>query len=297
MKAFPGNSSEQNPDLQQLTFLATPHEMDVLEHAFDGLALAFSVNALDDEAGKHRVEILCDAADAPIALAQCMLKPLTHSKVEDADWVAQSQADFKPMHAGRFYIYGSHIDTKPPTSSIPLLMNAGAAFGTGEHATTAGCLTLLSDLPITPKRVLDMGCGTAILGIAAAKKWPSCTLLAADNCPIAVRVSIENCARNHVQHQSRCVVSEGFDSAAVRNSGPYEIILANILALPLIAMAPQLRHACKRGGYIILSGLLTRQEPRVLTRYRAQGFRFVKAVRHDGWSALLMRLPTRNDHH
>lgn len=285
------NPFAQSEQLQELTFFVSADELDALEDAFDDIAFSFSVDAAEDGSGKHRVQILCDGADAPLALAQISLTPETQTSVEDADWVALSQADFKPMKAGRFYIYGSHITDPIPTSMIPILMDAGAAFGTGEHATTSGCLQLLSSIPTRPLTVLDMGCGTAILGIGAAKLWPDCRVLAADNCPVAVRVSDENVKRNHTAHQTRCVVSEGFDSASVRKSGPYDLILANILALPLMQMAPKLRAATKRGGYIILSGLLTRQETRVIARYRNYGFQTVRCVRQSDWSAILMYLP------
>ncbi len=290
MKTYnPDNPFAQPESLTQLVFLVTADALDALEDAFEDVAFAFSCSAADDGQGRHKVEVICDSLDAAIGLAQCGLEPLSQSEVEERDWVAEVQADFKPMHAGRFYVYGSHIESAPPKGSIPILMDAGAAFGTGEHATTSGCLQLLSRIRPRPSRVLDMGAGTAILGIGAAKRWPTSRVLAVDNCPVAVRVSAANALRNQVQQRVRCAVSEGYNSRIVRENGPYDIILANILAGPLIEMAADQCRTIKAGGYLILSGLLNRQERKVLNAYEARGFKLLHAARRDDWSALLLR--------
>ena len=285
MKLYdPDNPFAQPEQLVKLTFSVTPETLGMLEVLFEETAFAFSVNS----AG-NRAEILCDKADAAATLVHCPQRPLSQEDVHNRDWVSESQAHFKPMHVGSFYVHGTHHTDPAPQNTHAILMDAGAAFGTGEHATTSGCLELLSRYEEAPKNILDMGCGTAILSIAAAKKYPEASILAVDNCPTAVQVSAENVARNGVEHV-QCAVSDGYKSDVVNNAAPYDLILANILAKPLIAMAADAHTSSKGGTTLILSGMLTRQKLEVLHSYEKQGFILRDETVRDDWSSLLLTL-------
>lgn len=214
------------------------------------------------------------------------------TKLADIDWVAQVQKDFQPFRLGRFYVHGSHACESIPANSLPLLIDAVSAFGTGEHATTAGCLKALVILRkkiAHAPRVLDMGCGTAILAIGAAKLWPAAWVDACDNDATAVEVSAHNLHANRVHKQSRAWVSDGYKPARVRNAGPHDIVVANILAKPLMKMARQAAQQKKPGGYVILSGLLHSQERMVLAAHKAQGLQLVRRIRRGNWSVLILR--------
>jgi ribosomal protein L11 methyltransferase len=215
-------------------------------------------------------------------------------KLPDIDWVAESQRALPPILAGRFRIRGSHVTEAAPPGAFDLLIEANAAFGTGRHETTRGCLLALQDIakqrpvtwPIT--RILDMGCGSGVLSMAAAKLWP-CRVLAVDNDAPSIGVAAENLKANGVADSVRLLCGDGFRDARVRRGGPYELILANILAEPLCRMAQDLSRHLAPGGTVVLSGLLTGQERQVTARYRAAGLVLQGRYRLDGWSTLVMK--------
>lgn len=204
------------------------------------------------------------------------------------DWVAKVQQHFKPIRAGRFYLYGSHIDAPVPLSSVPILMDAGAAFGTGEHETTKACLLMMDRLfnRARPRRVLDMGCGTAVLAIAAAKALTA-RVDAVDIDPVSVQVARANVARNQLSSIIRTDCGHGYDTPLVR--GQYDLIIANILSRPLMNMAADLRAHLRPGGAAILSGLLVKQEQAVLFAHHQVGLRLAARIRLGPWSCLLLR--------
>ena len=184
--------------------------------------------------------------------------------LEQRDWLAENRASFPPLHIGRFWVYGSHVKQARPAASLALLVDAAQAFGSGTHPTTEGCLRAIGMIATgvrsAPRKILDMGCGSAILAMAAQRVWPASGIIAADNDPVAVRVAAGNARQNGIApRQLRCVVSSGFSGRVVRRSGPYDIILANILAGPLRRMAPQLMPHLAAGGWVILSGILNEQ--------------------------------------
>jgi len=212
-------------------------------------------------------------------------------RLPDRDWVAESQARLPALKVGRFFIHGSHHRGALPRGKLALEIDAGIAFGTGRHQTTRGCLELIERLARTPPaRPLDLGCGTGILALAMAKLW-GVPVLAADNDPQAVAVARENAARNGLQDFIRPLRSEGYRAAALRRAGPFDLIVANILARPLIEMAPDLVRQRAPGGRVILSGLLIEQEPEVLAAHRKLGLRCEARQHHGDWSALLLRKP------
>ena len=230
---------------------------------------------------------------ATAAAAAAMAMPdFTLEALPDRDWVAESQKALPPIRAERFYLYGSHVDTPPPAASIPIRIDAGAAFGTGRHETTRGCLLALSALHRrrTFRRPLDLGCGSGVLAIAMAKLWPV-QILAADNDPTALRVARANAWLNNVGSRVKVAQSDGYGRLVRHHSRPFDLIVANILAAPLCAMASDLAAHLSPGGVAVLSGLLEAQETAVRARHRAQGLVLLRQIRLDGWTTLLLSKP------
>ena len=208
----------------------------------------------------------------------------------DTDWVAESQSNLPAICAGRFYLHGSHVTAPPPPGAIPLLIDANVAFGTGRHETTRGCLLAMEGLAkagFRPRRLLDLGCGSGILALGMARLWRR-PVLAADNDPAAVAVARVNARINRAGGQVRTLVSEGYRHRLLRRSGPFDLIVANILAEPLAAMAAELRAHLAPGGRAILSGLLTTQERLVLNPHLALRLRLARRLRLAEWSTLIL---------
>lgn len=209
--------------------------------------------------------------------------------IEDADWVAQSLAGLDPVHAGRFLVHGAHDAGRVPVNRIGIQVEAALAFGTGHHGTTRGCLIAFDELLKSrqPRRILDLGTGTGVLAIAAAKAL-KCPVLASDIDPISVTIARANSELNRVAGRVRAVTAAGFAHPELSARAPYDLIFANILAGPLVALAPEMARATMRGGAVILSGLLTHQERAVCAAYRAQGLVVVRRVVLENWVALTL---------
>ncbi|GAB4354428.1 MAG: 50S ribosomal protein L11 methyltransferase [Kiloniellaceae bacterium] len=245
-------------------------------------------DAPEKEEIERLLDIACDVAGLPERPAYSL------DRLPEVDWVAESQKALPPILAGRFRIRGSHVSEPAPPGAIDLLIDANAAFGTGRHETTRGCLLALQDIakrrpaanPVT--RILDMGCGSGVLAMAAAKLWP-CRVLGVDNDAPSIRVAQDNLRANGVADAVTLLCGDGFRDARVRRAGPYEIILANILAEPLCRMAEDVKRHLAPGGLAILSGLLTTQERQVVARYRAAGLVLVARYRLAEWSTLVLR--------
>ncbi|MDP9195760.1 MAG: 50S ribosomal protein L11 methyltransferase [Pseudomonadota bacterium] len=205
------------------------------------------------------------------------------------DWLAENFASFRPIRAGRYFVHGSHYTDEKPAGALCLQIDAATAFGSGEHGTTWGCLMamdrLAQDLPQKP-RILDMGCGSAILAIAAAKTW-NCPVLAVDIDPEAVRVSALNARDNGVADLVQAECGDGYAAPSVH--GPYDLVLANILAGPLCAMAPDLAVCLSPGGHTILSGLLTDQEGMVADAHAKQGLKVTDRFPSGEWMTLVLK--------
>jgi ribosomal protein L11 methyltransferase len=209
----------------------------------------------------------------------------------DQDWIRLSQLGLPPVRAGRFFVYGAHDQGKVPDGVIPIRIEAGLAFGTGHHETTALCLSVLSALAHRPFRnVLDLGSGTGLLAIGAAKLWKK-PLLASDIDPVAVDVTEENARVNGVGPLVRAVTADGLVHPVLSAHAPYDLVIANILAGPLARLAPQIVGALKPGGTLVLSGLLHNQEAMVLSFYHR--LRFLGRRREGPWSALVLEKATR----
>ncbi len=218
----------------------------------------------------------------------------TVATIEETGWVEKSLAGLSPIEAGRFFVYGSHDADKVPPGKLPLLIEAGEAFGTGHHGTTEGCLAALTQIALgeTPSRILDLGTGTGILGIGAAKLW-NVPVWASDIDPIAVEVAIENARLNGVGHLFRGVVAAGVNHAALRQAGPFDLIIANILARPLRELAPQITALLAPGGLLVLSGILDEQALRVDATYRGLHIHSQMRLAFGEWVTLVGRKARR----
>jgi len=226
-----------------------------------------------------------------------LLEKVTGHKVHvqllpDTDWIRLSQEGLPPVRAGRFFVYGAHDKGKVPECVIPIRIEAGMAFGTGHHETTALCLSVLSDIAKQQRyhNVLDIGCGTGLLAIGAAKLWKQ-RVTASDIDPVAVEVTRENAKANGTGTLVSAMMADGPTHPALFRKAPYDLILANILAGPLTRLAPGIARIVAPGGMLVLSGLLRWQENLVLGFYRPLGLR-LNTIRRDGsWSALVLEKP------
>ena len=225
---------------------------------------------------------------AACALLETSTPNLIIEPLPETDWLEATWRNFPPRQIGRYYVYGSHTSPNPPSGSVTLEINAATAFGSGEHETTTGCLLTLDELATQGRRFhkpLDMGCGSGILAIAIAKTWGA-SVVAADNDPESVKVTTTNAALNQCPSLVTAYLSSGFDNPDVRAQGPFDLIVANILAAPLIKMAPALSQALALKGLAILSGLLSRHKADVVQAYEAAGFRLASHRTLNGWEAL-----------
>jgi ribosomal protein L11 methyltransferase len=221
------------------------------------------------------------------------LLQISEQRLAERDWLADNRLAFPPLRIGRFFVYGSHLRGRVPAGAIGILVDAATAFGTGEHPSTRGCLKALEMLAQRPpiRWTLDIGTGTGILAIAAAKLWHR-PVLASDTDHGAVTAARCNVTRNGVQNSVRVERRAGYRGRTLRRHG-YDLILANILARPLAAMAAGLARHLTSGGHAVLSGLLRRQEQIVLAPHRALGMALEARIVLDGWSTLVLRAGNR----
>jgi ribosomal protein L11 methyltransferase len=211
-------------------------------------------------------------------------------KLADADWLAMSLSGLPPVRAGRFFVFGAHDKGRAPVNSVNLRIEAGAAFGTGHHGTTVGCLFAYDALLKARRfgKVLDVGAGTGVLAIAASRTG-SKVAVGTDIDRPSVRIARENAQLNKAR--ARFVHASGLGHRSVRVAAPYDLVFANILAPPLVALAQDIKGALRPGGTAILSGLLRTQERRVFAAYRSRGFRLARRIHRDAWATLVLVRP------
>ncbi|WP_417719464.1 50S ribosomal protein L11 methyltransferase [Salipiger sp.] len=217
--------------------------------------------------------------------------PFVVSEVPDTDWVDKVRRELTPVEAGRFFVYGSHDADKVPEGAEPLLIEAAMAFGTGHHGTTLGCLRALDRLAtggMVGRRVADIGCGTAVLAMAAARIWPD-PVIASDIDEVAVEVAEVNVRANALEGRVACVEATGFDHPEIAARAPFDLVFANILKQPLIDLAPAMAANLQPDGTAILSGLLTRQADEVLDAYARNGINLVHKEVIGDWVTLTLR--------
>jgi len=247
--------------------------------------------------GQWLIEALYDRKPDPAAISRLIAPvaeahgasfgPVQVSLVPDTDWIAKSLEGLAPVAAGRFFVYGHHDALKVPAHTIPILIDAGQAFGTGHHATTQGCLEYVSELCATrrPRNVLDIGTGTGVLAIGLAK-LARVRVLASDIDPVAMLVARSNAKLNGVGNLVHAVTASGFGHPLLAAHAPYDLILANILASPLVSLAPAFARHLSPGGTLILSGILLSQENMVTSALRSHGLYLHSRKRIGDWVSL-----------
>ena len=281
-----------------LTTLPRKPDAEALGEALEQLEPApTGVGVFEMEDGSGLFEVGAYFIEAPDEVALTILaaaygaKDFAVSEIPETDWVAHVRRELHPVAAGRFFVYGSHDADKVPEGSVPLLIEAAMAFGTGHHGTTKGCLEAVDKLftaGFQPHSVADIGCGTAVLAIAAAKvlRLP---VIASDIDPQAVDVALANAAANGVAELVSCVEATGFDHPTLAEIGPYDLVFANILKGPLVELAPDMAANTKSGGYVILSGILNPQADDVIAAYEAENLHLHSRDEIGEWTTLTLR--------
>lgn len=284
-----------------LTTLDGKHAAQALGDALEGLEPAptgVGVFEMEDGSGLWEVGGYFEQGPDEVALALLAAahgaKPFAVSQLPDVDWVAHVKRELSPVEAGRFFVYGSHDADRLPEGRVGLLIEAAMAFGTGHHGTTLGCLRAFDRLlgqGEAPQKVADIGCGTAVLAMAAAKCLPEAQVIASDIDPVAVEVAQANLAANGMAGAVTCFTAAGFEAPALADRAPYDLVFANILKGPLIDLAPAVAAHTSPGGYVILSGLLNDQAEEVSAAYARCGFKPEARDEIADWTTLVMAKP------
>ncbi len=305
-------SNKNDSNVWKVSLVSSPEFIPSFEEVFFShnheTIPSITIFEIDGEKKKRLMEVYLTEepdhtllADAILNIASINNIPAPDLKIEqlnDVDWVSHSQKILKPIDAGKFYLFGDHDRDTIPENRIPILMEAGQAFGTGSHETTMGCLMALNDLSekIRPRTALDLGCGSGILSIAMAKLWDS-KIIASDIDPIATQTANDNLSANNVEkidydddrHGVAIITCDGFDDERMTLSEPYDLIVANILAKPLKILAHDIIKNLNVGCFVILSGLLKIQADEILDVYTAGGLELAKMFPINEWQTLLLR--------
>jgi len=266
---------------------------DVLYPPAMAVSLTKHDDAAADDATAWRLEAYFEERPDLAALAALLEESSAAypviEELPDIDWVAHALSGLGVVEAGRFILYGSHDEDKLPADAarIPIRIDANQAFGTGHHPTTAGCLTLLDRFAgAPPQSVFDLGCGSAVLAIAAAKLW-DVEVLASDIDEKSVEIARENIALNGVDDLVNAIAADGFADPRIKVRAPYDFVFANILAGPLVDFAPAMADHVARRGRVMLAGLMADQEQGVLAAYEQAGFKLLNRLDHKTWPVLL----------
>ncbi|MDG1738051.1 MAG: 50S ribosomal protein L11 methyltransferase [Paracoccaceae bacterium] len=286
------------PTFTALTTLPGKDPAEALSAAMERLIpepTGVGVFELEDDSGLWEIGgYFTEAPDqAGLALLATMhgARPFAVSELPDTDWVAKVKRVLAPVAAGRFFVYGSHDADKIPEGSEPLLIEAAMAFGTGHHGTTLGCLRALDHLAnngFVGKKVVDVGCGTAVLAMGAARIWPD-DVMASDIDEVAVDVAVANVKANDLIGRVHCLEATGFDHEDLKAAGPFDLVFANILKGPLIDLAPDMAANLQDQGYAILSGILVHQAEDVIDAYARSGINLYRRDDIGDWATLILQ--------
>ncbi|QBY00093.1 50S ribosomal protein L11 methyltransferase [Rhodophyticola sp. CCM32] len=283
------------PTFTALTTLPGKAAAYALSEALEALEpTGVGVFEIEDGSGLWEVGGYFEAAPDEVALALLAAahgaRDFAVSELPETDWVAQVRRELHPVSAGRFFVYGSHDADLLPEDAVGLLIEAAMAFGTGHHGTTQGCLEALDALiseGFVAENTVDIGCGTAVLALAAAKTWPA-PVLASDIDQVAVDVARANARANDLGDCVICIEAAGFDHPRLVEAAPFDLIFANILKGPLIALAPDMARHSAAGGRVILSGLLLAQADDVIAAYVTAGFTLIRRAELGDWATLTL---------
>lgn len=285
------------PTFTALTTLSSKPDAEALAEAMENLTPEpTGVGLFEIEDGSGLLEVggyfveQPDLAALDLLAAAFGAKPFVVSELPETDWVAHVRRELAPVAAGRFFVYGSHDADKVPDGVVPLLIEAAMAFGTGHHGTTLGCLRALDGLiegGFVAERTVDIGCGTAVLAMAAARIWPGLHL-ASDIDQVAVDVALANLRANDMDGQVTCLEAAGFDHPDLAAHAPYDLIFANILKGPLVALAPDVASHLRPGGHAILSGILNEQADDVIAVYAGSGINLTDREMIGDWTTLVL---------
>ncbi|MEM9427273.1 MAG: 50S ribosomal protein L11 methyltransferase [Pseudomonadota bacterium] len=278
-----------------LTTLSEKDRAEALGEALETLDPApTGVGVFEIEDGTDTWEVGGYFTEAPDPVALALLAAVhgaaefAVSEVPETDWVAHVRRELAPVEAGRFFVYGQHDADKLPGDRIGLLIEASMAFGTGHHGTTLGCLRAIDGMAsegFRPQRVADIGCGSGVLAMAAARVWPA-NVIAADIDPVAIEVTVANLQANALTDRVDTCVAPGFEDA--RLSGPFDLVLANILKGPLLDLAQPTARVLAPQGRAVLSGILVEQADEVVAHYQNTGFELLKRDDIVDWTTLIL---------
>ncbi|WP_039759005.1 50S ribosomal protein L11 methyltransferase, partial [Bartonella queenslandensis] len=250
----------------------------LIEKAFDEEGYPLALVEIDEQNAVYELSLYVDQDNQEKTLKRFASilsidsDKINHEILPNIDWVQKSLEGLKPVHAGPFFLHGSHNRDTIPTNVFPIEIEANQAFGTGHHGTTAGCLEMIAKVMKheNPQNALDLGTGSGVLAIGMAKLKPI-AILASDIDPIAIKVAQHNIALNGVEKYITAITATGFTHNEITSRGPFDLIVANILANPLIELAPEMVQVLQKGGSLILSGILEEQHADVLKAYVKQG--------------------------
>ncbi|MBV1838359.1 50S ribosomal protein L11 methyltransferase [Acetobacter estunensis] len=288
-------------ELETISVVVPEAAVEAYESAISMVCTTVGIFEFDEEERMWRIEGVKDVghAEAELATALALAEltsgvsvPLERSHTESEGWLARTYESFPAQEVGkRFIICGSHLDAPPATRRIVVTLDAGMAFGSGEHGSTRGCLRALEGVAHRkPQRILDLGCGSGILAMAAATLLHR-PVLATDIDPWSVRITRENAARNGLSRLIDARYSNGWSAPAIRKAAPYDLVFANILARPLCLMAKDLAAHLAPGGTVILAGLLNTQVRMVLVAHQRCGLVMERRLREGDWATLVLRKP------
>lgn len=269
-----------------------------LEAEFEDDGFALACVEIDEEAGVEEISVYVDSSEAGDVEARILATAaahggapvIFHEVLPDIDWVKKSLEGLKPVRAGRFLVHGAHDRDSRRAGELAIEIEAGLAFGTGHHGTTAGCLEMIDQLVRRekPKNALDLGTGSAVLAIALAR-LAHIPVLATDIDPVATAVAARNVQLNGVAAYVETATAAGFQDPVFARRGPFDLIVANILARPLMRLAPKMAAHCVPGGSLVLSGILDHQREQVVAAYVGQRFRHMRTLHREEWVTIHLK--------